>query len=259
MENCVNDIAFEAIYFYDDTMEGGIKDFVTSVIRRVKEWWVNKALPFIKGIARKVAEFFSNLVKSAAKVPKGIWKYIVQLGGKFKSFFDKRANDAIVVDDEVFEIPDDAIAGVESTGIESFTDLLFNDHGISMEAQIKNNANTVSENIFGEDIPSVEKAIEYFDKKFGSSDQDTVSEKELKDEAEKATKAISGTIEKFAKSNEKAYKNLENAIKNDEDANTASKKANHWMSKVSAFFKSIADFFSQFFSSVKNAVKGNKA
>ena len=259
MDYDVNEIAFEAIYFFDDSaMEGGIKDFITSIIKKVKEWWTKTALPFIMKIARGVKTFFEKLVKNAAKVPKGIWKYIITLGGKFKSVFDKRASDAIIIGDEEFEIPSDAIAGIESSGIESYEDLLFNDCGISMEAQMKNNPDEISDSIFGGDMVSVEKEIEHT-KNQNFDHRDFVDDKDLKKEAERASKAISGTIEKFANSNKDAYKNLENALKNNEDANIASKKANLWMSKASSFFKAIADFFKRFFGKIKSVLQNKNS
>ena len=258
MEYTNNEIAFNLIYYFDNAMEGGIGEFISNIIKKVKEWWINKALPFIKKIAKKVADFFIWIARGAIKIPKGIWKYIVQLGGKFKVFFEKRASDAIIVDEnESFDIPNDAIAGVESTGLEAFDDILFNNHGISLESQIKNNKNIISEEIFGKDISSVNNDIDNINKKSEFDDRDCVSDKDLKEDSNRISKSIAGTIEKFAKSNITAYKNLENSIKND-DGNKASKKANYWMSKVSSFFKGISDFLRSFFQIVKESISIKK-
>lgn len=252
MDLAYYDIAFEAVYISDEALESGIKDFISSIVKHVKDWWIDKALPFIKRIAKNISEIILNLVEKVKSIPKKVWSYIVTLAGKFKAFFDKNSENAITVDDEVFEMPPDAFAGIESTGIENLCDLMFNDNGISMEAAIRYNSNTISEEIFGKDASSVEEDIENY------KNSDPVNPDDMKKEANRIVKAISGTIDSFTKTHEKAYKNFENSVKNEEDPNKASKKANHWMSKASTFFKAVSDFFNRFFNAIKTSINEKK-
>lgn len=214
--------------FNDLVLENNNMSYISKILEKMKKWWINQALPFIKNTVKSFTTWIVNSLKNIKKMPQKVWKKILGMTNKLKSNLKDASN----------EINRKNTFAAESIDIISIDD---EDFKILLEE-------TVDAEFLGYD-PTKKREKTFDPEKFKLMDDDTegpVIDVDFND-LNNVAKSINGNIDEFINETKDAANNISDSIESefekDEDNNKAAKKSNAWMAKASKILKSIASFF----------------
>ena len=267
----------------DIAQEGAIFDFVAEIVRRLEEWIVTKALPFLWRIIKGVGKFFLTILKGITWLPRKIFHFFVHGGASFKEKVNDMADDSITYDkDATYDIPLSAIIGFESAN-NSMAQLAYYSAMEANEASLEEIKQMLQEDLdywntteqpkrapVPDDKPLVtpntdkeyQKIIDEYDEfdrnpsnnlknPFeGTPDIDKVHvDKQF---AKRIEISFTGPLKDVERKTKHETKIAISDIKKQEDTNTASSKSNWFMAAISGFFKAIANFFRWLINKIKD-------
>lgn len=255
----MNELDYNEYVFNEITFESNnALEYVSKILEKMKKWWKNQALPFIKNTVKSFTTWIVNSLKNIKKLPQKIWKKILVMTNKLKSNLKDASNEINRKNTFVTESVDTGYIDDEDFKIllEETLDAEFLGYDPTKKRKKTFNPKKFKPKTFEYDKFEYEK-FEYdkfeYDKfdpeRFKLMDDDTegpVIDVDFND-LNNVAKNINGNIDEFINETKDAANNMSDSIESDfekdEDNNKAAKKSNAWMAKVSKILKSIASFF----------------